>query len=319
MERRTEIVDLTPAQLDVVVGEHLPGESLREHWLLQGGRANTNYALETVTNGDGFRLRVLRLHVREPKTCAKEVALAAMLTDVPIPRVLGHGDIAGHPYMLMEHAPGQTLQYFATEERVPPTAARNIGRVLARIAKHMFDISGDLHTGPDGSLCVEPWGFGDDALLGFVKWCLFDSSAGARLGVANRDRLWRITQARPRTCTNERARLVHGDFNPSNILIDAAGEVTGVLDWEFAHAGDPIADVANLLRRRTEYKLPEGFADGLLRGFTDEDLSLPPDWRDQAAFTDLTSALEFLSSAEDKPVTHAAAKAQIERFLADRP
>jgi len=39
--------------------------------------------------------------------------------------------------------------------------------------------------------------------------------------------------------------LVHGDFGPNNVLLDAmAQRVTAVLDWEWAHAGDPIEDLA---------------------------------------------------------------------------
>jgi aminoglycoside phosphotransferase len=39
--------------------------------------------------------------------------------------------------------------------------------------------------------------------------------------------------------------LVHGDFGPQNLLLDErADEVTAVLDWEWAHAGDPAEDVA---------------------------------------------------------------------------
>jgi aminoglycoside phosphotransferase len=39
--------------------------------------------------------------------------------------------------------------------------------------------------------------------------------------------------------------LVHGDYGPQNILLDAATrEVTAVLDWEWAHAGDPVEDLA---------------------------------------------------------------------------
>jgi aminoglycoside phosphotransferase len=39
--------------------------------------------------------------------------------------------------------------------------------------------------------------------------------------------------------------LVHGDYGPNNVLLDpAAAEITGVLDWEWAHAGDPAEDLA---------------------------------------------------------------------------
>jgi hypothetical protein len=39
--------------------------------------------------------------------------------------------------------------------------------------------------------------------------------------------------------------LVHGDFGPNNVLLDAAAQdVTAVLDWEWAHAGDQVEDLA---------------------------------------------------------------------------
>ena len=39
--------------------------------------------------------------------------------------------------------------------------------------------------------------------------------------------------------------LVHGDYGPNNVLLDpAAAEITAVLDWEWAHAGDPAEDLA---------------------------------------------------------------------------
>ncbi|MCZ9342717.1 phosphotransferase, partial [Streptomyces sp. TRM76130] len=39
--------------------------------------------------------------------------------------------------------------------------------------------------------------------------------------------------------------LVHGDFGPHNLLFDpAAYEVTAVVDWEFAHLGEPVEDLA---------------------------------------------------------------------------
>jgi hypothetical protein len=39
--------------------------------------------------------------------------------------------------------------------------------------------------------------------------------------------------------------VVHGDFGPQNMLFDVnADRVTGVLDWESAHVGSPIEDLA---------------------------------------------------------------------------
>ena len=39
--------------------------------------------------------------------------------------------------------------------------------------------------------------------------------------------------------------LVHGDYGPQNLLHDPATcEVVAVVDWEFAHLGDPVEDLA---------------------------------------------------------------------------
>ncbi|MET0190261.1 MAG: aminoglycoside phosphotransferase family protein, partial [Pseudonocardia sediminis] len=47
-------------------------------------------------------------------------------------------------------------------------------------------------------------------------------------------------QAQDLLDTQRRTCLVHSDLNPKNLLVDPDTlEVTGVLDWEFAHAGHP--------------------------------------------------------------------------------
>ncbi len=39
--------------------------------------------------------------------------------------------------------------------------------------------------------------------------------------------------------------VVHGDFGPQNLLLSEQGDhVSGVLDWEWAHYGDPVEDLA---------------------------------------------------------------------------
>lgn len=38
--------------------------------------------------------------------------------------------------------------------------------------------------------------------------------------------------------------LVHGDYRSGNFLYDTAGDIHAVLDWEMAHIGDPLEDLA---------------------------------------------------------------------------
>jgi aminoglycoside phosphotransferase (APT) family kinase protein len=42
----------------------------------------------------------------------------------------------------------------------------------------------------------------------------------------------------------ERIAVVHGDYRSGNFLHDGAGRILAVLDWEMAHPGDPLEDLA---------------------------------------------------------------------------
>jgi aminoglycoside phosphotransferase (APT) family kinase protein len=44
-----------------------------------------------------------------------------------------------------------------------------------------------------------------------------------------------------------RTAIVHGDFRLDNCLLDPAGEVTAVLDWEICTVGEPLVDLGLLL------------------------------------------------------------------------
>jgi aminoglycoside phosphotransferase (APT) family kinase protein len=38
--------------------------------------------------------------------------------------------------------------------------------------------------------------------------------------------------------------VVHGDFRTGNFLVDTEGGIRAILDWEMAHLGDPLEDLA---------------------------------------------------------------------------
>ena len=102
--------------------------------------------------------------------------------------------------------------------------------------------------------------------------------------------------------------LVHGDFNPTNILI-RGGAVSGVLDWEYCHVGTPYMDIGNLLRH-TAAKY-----HGLIKsGLQAAGVYLPKDWRKQAELADLTSHLEFLTSTRSDAFKRQCV-GRIKRFL----
>tara|TARA_R110000824_G_scaffold155226_1_gene327495 strand:- start:44627 stop:45592 length:966 start_codon:yes stop_codon:yes gene_type:complete len=51
--------------------------------------------------------------------------------------------------------------------------------------------------------------------------------------------------------------LVHGDFRSGNFLYSPDGDITAVLDWEMAHIGDPLEDLAWSLDPLWSWSAPE--------------------------------------------------------------
>jgi aminoglycoside phosphotransferase (APT) family kinase protein len=62
-------------------------------------------------------------------------------------------------------------------------------------------------------------------------------------------------------------KLVHGDLNLGNILLDKNDRVVGVIDFCFAGTGNPNMDVARIVSRPA----PAEFEDVFLAEFSDQD------------------------------------------------
>src|SRR5207237_9023128 len=68
-----------------------------------------------------------------------------------------------------------------------------------------------------------------------------------------------LDRARPRST---RLGLVHGDYRLGNPMVDG-DRVSGVLDWELAHVGDPTEDLGWLCVRAWRFGRPDRPAAGL--------------------------------------------------------
>ena len=110
-------------------------------------------------------------------------------------------------------------------------------------------------------------------------------------------------RAQTRLDTVTRRVLVHSDLNPKNVLLDPGTlEVTGLLDWEFAHAGHPFTDLGNLLRfdRRKDY------ADAVLASYADRHGGRARDLVDLARAADLWALVDLATRAGANPVAERA-------------
>ena len=99
---------------------------------------------------------------------------------------------------------------------------------------------------------------------------------------------------------------MHSDLNPKNLLLDPDTlAITGVLDWEFAHAGHPFTDLGNVLRFDRE----PAYVDAVLASYAE--LRGTPSSRasELARAADLYALAELATRAGQNPVaTRAAAR-----------
>ncbi len=152
----------------------------------------------------------------------------------------------------------------------------------------------------DGELTIGDFalnGQSIDGLPGFV-----DAYAGA-LGHWSADELAGLREvavdAQAALDTVDRCCLVHSDMNPKNLLIDPDSlEVTGLLDWEFAHAGHPHTDLGNLLR----FDRQPAFVEAVLAAYCSRRGGTPDAALALARAADLWALVDLASRRGQNPV-----------------
>jgi aminoglycoside phosphotransferase (APT) family kinase protein len=178
------------------------------------------------------------------------------------------------------------------------TVGRAVGTVLARLAmmpvpRPGFFVDGDLRTAPmpGGGLVAFVEAYRRDSAL--AQWPTPEYDA--LLAVA--DRAETLLDRLDRTC------LVHSDLNPKNLLVDPGSlEVTGVLDWEYAHAGWPVTDLGNLLR----FDRDEPFAEAVLSTYREGVVDAGEDTLDLARAADLFALVDLAGRTPENAVTERA-------------
>lgn len=148
------------------------------------------------------------------------------------------GAVIGAPSMILERLPGaaDAVGFLRATDVAGPTAmTRQLAAIAARLHRFDWRAAGLGEFLPGGDLApevaarrqVDAWhvSFVETrmepypVLSAIYRWLLANVPDPERLGV------------------------VHGDFRPGNFLYED-GQITALLDWELAHLGDPVEDVA---------------------------------------------------------------------------
>lgn len=150
----------------------------------------------------------------------------------------------------------------------------------------------------DAQLRIEPWpGFAE--LAGWVE-TLRPGSALESWAEADLAGLLDVAgEAQTLLDQVTRSCLVHSDLNPKNVLVDPeTHRVTGLVDWEFAHAGSPYADLGNLLR----FERDPAFAEAVLATYAARVPDAGDALLDRARAADLFALVELASRRGQNPV-----------------
>ncbi|MEM7343902.1 MAG: phosphotransferase [Chloroflexota bacterium] len=207
-----------------------PDRQLKRVWPLTGGVSAQTTALEFFEGGNEPTKVVVRCHgeidrSQNPNIAADEFMLLQQLKvkgiPVPTPYYLDQScEILPTPYLILQHINGR-----------PEFDPSHLTKFIHQVATHLADIHRlDITTLDLSFLPKQGKGFGERPQI------LDDSLNEGEI----RDRLEMLW---PLPTVNQTA-LLHGDFWPGNVLWQA-GQLIAIIDWEDAHLGDPVSDLAN--------------------------------------------------------------------------
>ncbi len=272
---------------------------------LPGGHSGETFLAEAAGERTVVRLYVGRGARRGPEAVAVDAAVLRLVHGLlPVADVLEArrpDAVAGAPGLLVtSFLPGTRLDLLLPDldDGACSTVGRRLGELVARLACMPLPQRGLF---ADGDLRVEP--FPGDDLVAFVEsrragtalaaWS--PHAYGALLDLA--DRAQAVLDGVRRTC------LVHSDLNPKNLLVDPDTlAVTGLVDWEFAHAGLPVTDLGNLLRFDRE----PAFADAVVATYRERVVDASEALLDQARAADLTALVDLAGRRGENPVAERA-------------
>lgn len=235
--------------------------------LLAGGASMEAWAADAAAPGGPLQLLLRRAAggriYRDALSLEQEhrVLQAAYAAGVRVPRPYGYlGDLLGREAYVMERLQGEAVgrrlvqrpEFAAAREALPAQMARELAKI------HSIDLA---------ALGFLPGAGASRPLQYALETLTMQLDSAGEPHPALELGLLRLRQTLPPD--GPRA-VCHGDFRVGNFMVGPAGLV-GVLDWEFAHVGDPREDLAWPMVRSWRFRMdhlrlggiaqPQGFLE----------------------------------------------------------
>lgn len=274
---------------------------------LDGGHSGETFLAEAAGERSVVRIyagRGATRGVNAPEVDAAVLRLVRGL--VPVPEVLEvrrADPSAGTPGLLVtSHLPGRRLDEVlpGADDALAAALGAAVAAVVCRLAQMPMPRAGLFL---DGELRIGPMPPAAQDLPAWVDAHLTDTSLSRWSSTERAGLAGLAEEAQDLADQSTRVCLVHSDLNPKNLLVDpGTATVTGVLDWEFAHAGSPFSDLGNLLR----FAPPAPFAEAVLSAYAENVPDAPADLADRARAADMWALVDLAARADDNPVARRA-------------
>jgi aminoglycoside phosphotransferase (APT) family kinase protein len=214
--------------------------------LIAGGRSNLTYR---VVDADGHAFALRRPPVSHVLATAHDVvrehrilsALAPAGLPVPTPRACCEDPaVNGAPFYVMDFVEGHVLRSTADSLELDVDVRRAIGPNLAQTLA-------SLHAIDPVAVGLGDLGRHDAYVERQLKRWSSQLEQMTEPGETHADGVValgrRLSEDIP---VQQGVAIVHGDFRLDNLVLDDAGSVKAILDWELCTLGDPLADLGLL-------------------------------------------------------------------------
>ena len=299
-ERRNKIYKIEKKVVARLFKEFLSKNRVESIEFLTGGLSNTNYKVHLKGYTECF---VLRIYTREASSWNKEVAIFKLLQEiVPIPQLVYASDDKGiipENIAIFKFIEGQTLAQLMHNRYEPgERLMEELGEKLALIHQFQYNKMGFLGNDIGSVESEEPI---SKLIENYAIEPLINGPARNRIGYDKAERLIEFLKTNNHLLnTSQPAVLTHGDFKPTNLLINRKNKLVGILDWEFAFSGPCFFDMGQMLRYEDE--LPGSFSNHFINGYQrNSKHSIQPNWKRLAKLVDLINLIGFLNLAEERP------------------
>ena len=281
----------------------MPGMDLAAMTPLAGGWSGETFLAEVAGERSVVRIYA-RPSLRGDSAHEVDAALLRLVRGlIPVPEVLEvrrADPAADHPALLVtSFLPGVRADLLLPElgdARLATLGAR-LGRILADLAGMPMLKAGSF---VDGDLRIRGFAMNGQSIDGLPEFVALHREAFLHWSQTEFERLGEaVTDAQALLDTVDRVCLVHSDVNPKNLMVDPDTlEITGLLDWEFAHAGHPYTDLGNLLR----FDRHPAYVGAVLETYTARHGGTPAEALDLARAADLWALVDLAARRGQNPV-----------------